>query len=360
VFVTECNCYSFHNVLGSSRDDFDAVSKALKFRSRLGYDGVLRAILLEMSQKKDTFLSNFPRLRECIDDLCIHARKYGTGDMTWIMFKNCSCVTRFSPCDKKDQHKLRWLSRHVTKYNNQPVSTIEVSSLQERVELQTAHTLIEQQKRELEELIEKEKERIGGGEDEKPKKKRKVAVQNHKIGDTAVVIARLMNLSSQELERILPFCIQSILTPWKKQSLRIDLWFLENCCRQQVTADYLINLSDNFNLFEKFEYTIEVLEGSMDIMETLEDEDQAEANLIAAYTAFGHANFMSSKRDDISWERGIHYYERAKERIDAHAGGHRQAHESVKPRIGKNLAVLYSEDPDTMEKAISSHRLVVP
>ena len=80
--------------------------------------------------------------------------------------------------------------------------------------------------------------------------------------------------------------------------------------------------------------------------------------VIDAYvlTAFGRANFMSSKRDDISWERGIHYYERAKERIDAHAGGHRQAHESIKPGIGKNLAVLYSKHPDTMEKAISSHR----
>jgi len=79
---------------------------------------------------------------------------------------------------------------------------------------------------------------------------------------------------------------------------------LANCSRQQVTADYLINLSSNFNRFEKFEYTIEVLEGSMDIMETLEDEDQAEANFIAAYIGCGEflkAKTANEKRRSNHW-----------------------------------------------------------
>jgi hypothetical protein len=49
-------------------------------------------------------------------------------------------------------------------------------------------------------------------------------------------------------------------------------WLLEKCNRHEVTANHVINISHNFNQFKRFEYTIEVLEGSMDMMETVEDE----------------------------------------------------------------------------------------
>jgi hypothetical protein len=69
--------------------------------------------------------------------------------------------------------------------------------------------------------------------------------------------------------------------------------FLEICSHHEVTAKYLIQLSSNFNQFVKFEYAIEVLEGSMDMMKTLEDEAQAKNNLITAYTA--HGEFLKAK-----------------------------------------------------------------
>jgi len=48
-------------------------------------------------------------------------------------------------------------------------------------------------------------------------------------------------------------------------------WLLENIRRHEVTANYVINLSRNFNRYDRLEYTIKVLEGSM---ETLDEEDQ--------------------------------------------------------------------------------------
>jgi hypothetical protein len=43
----------------------------------------------------------------------------------------------------------------------------------------------------------------------------------------------------------------------------------------------------------RFEYTMEVLEGSMDMMKTLEDEVLAETNLIFAYV--GSGEFLKAK-----------------------------------------------------------------
>jgi len=73
-------------------------------------------------------------------------------------------------------------------------------------------------------------------------------------------------------------------------------WYFENCSRHEVKAMYVIYLSGNFNRFEKFEYAIEVLEGSMDLMETVEDEAQAEINLITAYIGCGE--FLKAKAAD--------------------------------------------------------------
>ena len=61
----------------------------------------------------------------------------------------------------------------------------------------------------------------------------------------------------------------------EKQSLHIDHGLLENCNRHKFTAIYMNHLSHNFNRFKMFEYMIEVLEGSMDMMEILEEGDQA-------------------------------------------------------------------------------------
>ena len=69
--------------------------------------------------------------------------------------------------------------------------------------------------------------------------------------------------------------------------------FLENCNRHEVTASYVIDISRNFNHFEKFEYTIEVLEGSMDLMETFDEKIQAEISLIYSYIGCGE--FLKAK-----------------------------------------------------------------
>ena len=73
-------------------------------------------------------------------------------------------------------------------------------------------------------------------------------------------------------------------------------WFLEDCNRHQVKAQYVLSLSNNFNRFDKFEYIIEVLEGSIDTMETLEDKVQAETILIRAYIGCGE--FLKAKAAD--------------------------------------------------------------
>jgi len=70
-------------------------------------------------------------------------------------------------------------------------------------------------------------------------------------------------------------------------------WYFENCSRHEVKANYVIYLSRNFNRFKKFEYTIEVLEGSMDLMTIVEEEGQAEINLILAYIECGE--FLKAK-----------------------------------------------------------------
>ena len=76
-------------------------------------------------------------------------------------------------------------------------------------------------------------------------------------------------------------------------------WFLENCNRDEaVMTVYLNRLSHNFNRFKKFEYTIELLEGSMDMLETLEEEGKMEPflNLIEAYMNIGE--FLKAKAAD--------------------------------------------------------------
>jgi len=98
-------------------------------------------------------------------------------------------------------------------------------------------------------------------------------------------------------------------------------WVLANCNRDQVTAMYVIRLSSNFNLLKKFEYAIEVLEGSMDLMETVEEEVQAETKLIIAYIGCGEflkgkaAHEKRRSNDWTTWlqlwriETGLYNYE---------------------------------------------------
>ena len=47
-------------------------------------------------------------------------------------------------------------------------------------------------------------------------------------------------------------------------------WLLAHCNRHEVVKKYLTHLSSNFNRFENFEYVIELLEGFMDMMETVQ------------------------------------------------------------------------------------------
>ena len=77
------------------------------------------------------------------------------------------------------------------------------------------------------------------------------------------------------------------------KSISSHRWLLEICSHHEVTAKYVIQLSFNFNRHDKFEYAMEVLEGSMDMMKTLEDEVLAETNLIFAYIGCGE--FLKAK-----------------------------------------------------------------
>ena len=94
-------------------------------------------------------------------------------------------------------------------------------------------------------------------------------------------------------------------------------WLLENCnsnCHE-YPANYVIHLSGNFIRFEKFEYAIEVLEGSMDMIERFEEEFQA-ASLIYLVDAYiGCGEFLKAKAADekrrsspthvYNWEAGL-------------------------------------------------------
>jgi len=74
-----------------------------------------------------------------------------------------------------------------------------------------------------------------------------------------------------------------------EKAISSNRWFLENCNRHEVKAIYVILLSDDFDRFEKLEYTIEVLEGSMDLMETFVEKDQVQIiiRLVCAYIGCG-------------------------------------------------------------------------
>ena len=70
-------------------------------------------------------------------------------------------------------------------------------------------------------------------------------------------------------------------------------WLLEDCNRHEVSGPFLISLGKKFNQFGKYEYAIEVLEGSMHMMKTFEEEVQAETNLISTY--IGCCEFRKAK-----------------------------------------------------------------
>ena len=96
-----------------------------------------------------------------------------------------------------------------------------------------------------------------------------------------------------------------------EKAISLHRWLLENGNRHEVVANYVANISDQFNRFDKFEYTIEVLEGSMDMMETVELEMLAEIYLIRAYIGCGEflkAKAAHKKRrstDKYHWVAGI-------------------------------------------------------
>jgi hypothetical protein len=78
-----------------------------------------------------------------------------------------------------------------------------------------------------------------------------------------------------------------------EKAISLHRWLLANGSRHEVPAKYMINLSSNFNRFEKVKYTVEVLEGTMDMMETLEEKVKAETFLIHAYIGCGE--FLKGK-----------------------------------------------------------------
>jgi len=98
----------------------------------------------------------------------------------------------------------------------------------------------------------------------------------------------------QLLKRKIGICLVSLYAGGRdmEKAISSHRWFLD-CNRHKVKAMYVNRLSRKFNGFGKFEYAIEVLEGSMGMMETVEDEDQAETNLILAYIGCGE--FLKAK-----------------------------------------------------------------
>jgi len=84
-------------------------------------------------------------------------------------------------------------------------------------------------------------------------------------------------------------------------------WLLVNCNRHNIEAVCVNLLSRNFNQFKKFEYTIEVLEGSMDMMETFNEKIQAEISLIYAYIGCGE--FLKAKAAHKKHPRSFDIYQ---------------------------------------------------
>ena len=76
-----------------------------------------------------------------------------------------------------------------------------------------------------------------------------------------------------------------------EKSISSHRWHLEHCsCYDASVMWCVIRLSRNFNRFEKFEYTLEVLEGSM---QTFLKTAQAEIYLIDTYIGCGE--FLQAK-----------------------------------------------------------------
>lgn len=63
-------------------------------------------------------------------------------------------------------------------------------------------------------------------------------------------------------------------------------WYIADLNRDKLQAEYLYGLSRNFHRFRKYEYAIEVLEGAMDFMETLESVEDHAALLFRLSSAY--------------------------------------------------------------------------
>ena len=129
-------------------------------------------------------------------------------------------------------------------------------------------------------------------------------------------------------------------------------WLLANCSRSEVTAQYVIQLSNHFNRCEKFEYAMEVLEGSLHMVKTFEEEYQAEILLITAYIGCGeflkakaaYEKRRSSNRRVLNFvlqsgriEEGLRNYETAIDR-------YREDVNAVKDALQKHGNVLPKEE----------------
>jgi hypothetical protein len=77
-----------------------------------------------------------------------------------------------------------------------------------------------------------------------------------------------------------------------KKAISFHRWFL---CKSQQPSRCL---SDNFNRFDEFEYTIEVMEGSIDMMKTFAEQVEAEDKLITAY--IGCDEFLKAKAANVN------------------------------------------------------------
>ena len=101
-----------------------------------------------------------------------------------------------------------------------------------------------------------------------------VRVLENKLARTArLIIWKEPNdqVRSKKLKTVIGMDLASLYSDGRdmEKAISSHRWSIEICndC-DQVVANHLINLGHNFNRFERFEYTIEVLEESMHMLDT--------------------------------------------------------------------------------------------
>lgn len=70
-----------------------------------------------------------------------------------------------------------------------------------------------------------------------------------------------------------------------ENAISLHRWYIENCNRDQLQVSYLNEVCRHFNESKRYDYTIEVLDVCMDVLDKFEEEEQEEClfGLVKAY-----------------------------------------------------------------------------